>query len=50
MSTTESGADEEDCELGKLSHWEETYEQEISNLAATGDEGEIWCSAMQFSS
>lgn len=47
MSASESDCDEHDCELGKLSHWEETYRQEVQNLAATGDEGEIWCAALQ---
>ena len=42
MSTSESDVDEHSCELGKLSHWEQVYQQELSNFEATGDEGEIW--------
>ena len=43
MLTSDSEGDDHSCELGKLSHWEQVYRQELLNLETTGDEGEIWC-------
>ena len=43
MSATDGEDDDYSCELGRLSHWEQVYEQELLNLETTGDEGEIWC-------
>ena len=36
--------DQLDSELGKLSHWESVYKQEIDNYVDHGDVGEIWYS------
>lgn len=49
MQADDSDEDDESCELGKHSHWENVYQQEVQNLETTGDEGEVWCVFVQLS-
>lgn len=39
MSSDES---DEECQLGKHEHWEETYATELTNFKDHGSQGEIW--------
>lgn len=42
MQMSSDDESDNECELGKLEHWEYCYAKELANFKDHGDKGEVW--------